>query len=265
MNFETLRYEVNDSGTVIITINRPDSYNALSIATLNDLKAAFKAVAKDDAARAVVLTGTGKAFSSGADLVELGQNLDVVVTDVLRNGLNVIVTQMRSLEKPVICAVNGVAAGAGASLALAADLRVASDAASFVFAAFVNIGLVPDAGGTYLLQQLIGSGRALELLLLADSKNRVTAAQALDYGVVNRVVSHADLMAEILSLADKLARMPTKAIGMTKRAVYRAAHRHIADALDYEARLQGAAFQTYDFREGVSAFLEKRDPEFKGA
>lgn len=264
MTYETLLYEVSD-GVATITLNRPDTYNSLSIATLDELKQAFKQIAKDHDVRAVLLTGSGKGFSSGADLVELGAQIeDIPITDLLRNGLNTLVMQMRSLEKPIVCAINGVAAGAGSSLPLATDYRLASDKASFVFAAFVNIGIVPDSGGTYFLQQLVGPGKALELALFADAKNRVSAADALELGIVNRVVPHDDLMAEAQTIVQKLAKMPTKAIGLTKRAVYRASQRSLEESLEYEAQLQAAAFRTDDFKEGVAAFLEKRDPVFKG-
>jgi 2-(1,2-epoxy-1,2-dihydrophenyl)acetyl-CoA isomerase len=186
----------------------------------------------------------------------------VPIGDLLRAGLNTIATQIRTLEKPVIAAVNGVAAGAGASLALACDLRLASDKASFVFAAFVNIGLIPDGGATYFLAQHAGVGRALELLLLADSQNRLTAERALSMGIVNQVIPAADFEGQVWALSVKLAAMPTQAIGWTKRAVYRAAEQSLRESLDYEARMQGVSFKTGDFKEGVTAFLEKRAPDF---
>lgn len=263
MAFQNLLYETSE-GVATITFNRPETYNSLNTGLLDDLKAALKQIERDASVRAVIITGAGKGFCSGADINEIASDMDVPVTEFLRRGLNVIVPQIRAIEKPFICAVNGVAAGAGASIALACDLRIASENGSFVFAAFANIGLVPDAGATYLLPQLVGVGRTLELIWLADSKERLTAQRALEFGVVNRVVAPDELMSQAKALALKLAQMPTKALGMGKRAVYRASEHNLAEMADYEARLQGAAFKTHDFKEGVTAFIEKRAPVFKG-
>lgn len=266
MSYETLLYGVDD-GIASITLNRPETYNALTQQTIRELQDAFKQAARDKTVRAVLFTGTGKGFCSGADLQELSTGIgsgEVAITEYLRAGLNTLATQIRELEKPVVCAINGVAAGAGSSLTLACDFRIAADTASFVFAAFVNIGIVPDSGGTHLLSQLVGTGRALEILLLADAKERLTAQRAYELGIVNRLTAPEALMDEAHALAHKLAQMPTRAIGWTKRAVYKAAERSLAEALDYEAMLQSAAFKTHDFQEGVQAFIEKRPAVFRG-
>jgi 2-(1,2-epoxy-1,2-dihydrophenyl)acetyl-CoA isomerase len=263
MSSSTIVYEVAN-GVATITLNRPDRYNALNEAMTQELRQAFKASAEDTNVRAVLLTGSGKGFCSGADLLEISQNPDVSVGDHLRHGLNLLVSEMQTLEKPIVCALNGVAAGAGGSLALACDFRLASDKASFVFGAFVNIGLIPDAGSTFLLPQLIGASRALELAVLTDAQNRLNAQQALEWGVVNRVVAHENLMDEACALANKLAQMATRAVGMAKRAIYTASTRTLADAMEYEAQTQDHMAQTHDHREGVTAFIEKRPAAFKG-
>jgi 2-(1,2-epoxy-1,2-dihydrophenyl)acetyl-CoA isomerase len=264
MTYETLLYDVHEN-VATITLNRPEARNALNQAMYGELLHALKQVGRDDSVRALVLTGAGKGFCSGADLRDVDTTQgDIPVGDMLRAGLNQIVLGLRGLEKPVVCALNGVAAGAGASLTLACDFRIASEQASYVFAAFSSLGIIPDAGTTYLLPQLVGVGRALELVLTADATNRLSMQQAQALGIVNHVVPHDDLLNEAQALAAKLANMATVAIGMTKRAMYRAADRSLADALEYEAQLQSAAFRTQDFREGLQAFIEKRPPNFKG-
>ncbi|MFN8375844.1 MAG: enoyl-CoA hydratase-related protein [Anaerolineae bacterium] len=263
MSFTTLLYEGSDS-VVTITLNRPERYNALNETMTQELRQAFRMIAEDAAVRAVLLTGAGKGFCSGADLLELGEHPEVSVGDHLRHGLNLLIGEMQALEKPIVCAVNGAAAGAGGSLALACDFRVASDKASFVFAAFVNIGLIPDAGSTILLPQLVGVSRALELAVLADAQNRLGAQQAFDWGLVNRVVLHDSLMSEAHALTTRLSHMATRAVGAAKRAIYTAHSRTLAEAMEYEAQTQDLMAQTQDHREGVMAFIEKRPAQFKG-
>jgi 2-(1,2-epoxy-1,2-dihydrophenyl)acetyl-CoA isomerase len=265
MSYETIQYTA-EAGVATITLNRPEMRNALTVTMYRELAQAIRTVERDRSIRAVILTGAGKGFCSGQDLAELGP----VITqpgykaDLLRDGLNQMIHALRRLEKPIIGAINGVAAGAGASLALATDIRVASTEASFVFAAFVNIGIIPDGGGTLLLQRLVGTGKALELALLADAQHRVSAEEALRLNIVSRVVPAETFMAEVNALAARLAAMPTLAVGRTKRAIYRAAERAFEDALDYEAQVQAHMFTTHDFQEGVRAFIEKRPPQFKG-
>jgi 2-(1,2-epoxy-1,2-dihydrophenyl)acetyl-CoA isomerase len=264
MAYETILYDVADN-IATITLNRPETYNALTPPMYRELIDAFRQVQRDNTVRAVLFTGAGKGFCSGADLTSFDiSSGKIEVGDVLRGGLNQIVMAMRGLEKPIVCALNGVAAGAGASLSLACDFRIASERATYVFAAFLSIGIIPDAGLTYLLPQLVGVGRALELAMMADAQNRVTMDQAYSIGLVNRVVPADELAAESRAYAGKLAQMATRAVGMTKRAMYRAAERSLAEALEYEAQVQDGAFKTEDFREGVSAFLEKRPATFKG-
>lgn len=264
MAYENILYEVSD-GVGTITLNRPDKYNAFTQAMYTEILDAQKQIARDKGVRAVVLTGAGKGFCSGQDLAEFGSSeRHGTVGDHLRATLNLVVTNFRAMEKPVICALNGVAAGAGASVAVSCDMRIASDKAAFVFGAFLSVGLIPDAGGTYFLPQIVGVGRAMELALLSDSKNRLNADTALQWGLVNRVVPHDDLMKETHAIATKLANLPTKAIGLAKRAIYRSQERSISEALEYEAQLQTIASNTHDHQEGVAAFLEKRDPVYKG-
>lgn len=257
---EAVTYEVRD-GVAIISLNRPDKLNAVNMDMHKGLAKAWKAVARDDAARAVVLTGTGRGFCVGQDLTEFSSAGDDFRTDDhVRNTFNRHVLAMTGLEKPVIAAVNGVAAGAGASLALAADMRFAGESSVFM-QAFVRIGLVPDTGSTWFLPHIVGLPRAIEL---ATTGRDVAAAEALEMGMVNRVVADDALVDEAVAFAAGLASMPTRSIGMTKRAMYRALDTDLPDALEHEAQLQQAARQTSDHVEGVMAFLEKRDPAFTG-
>ena len=264
MTYETILYDVQD-GIATLTLNQPDKYNALTQQSYKEILHALKQVSRDNSVRVLVLTGAGKGFCSGADLTEIDLSQGTIeVGDLLRAGLNQIVMAIRGLPKPVICAINGVAAGAGASLTLPCDIRIASDKASYVFAAFVNIGIIPDAGATYLLPQLVGASRALELIWFADGQNRMSMERAYEYGLVQRVVPHEDFENEVNALATKMAGMATKALALSRRAVYSSADRTLDEALEYEAQVQTAAFRTADFMEGVQAFIQKREPEFKG-
>lgn len=264
MTYETILFNINQH-VATITLNRPDTYNALTSQMYKDILDALKHCTRNDDIRAVIITGSGKAFSSGADLSGLQSQLDTFdVGDLLRQGLNRIVTAIRQLEKPVVAVINGVMAGAGGGIALACDMRIASDKASFVFAAFSSLGIIPDAGTTYFLPQLVGVSKALELSLFATGKNRVTPEEALRIGIVNRVIPHDNLAEESMAFGLQLANMATKAVGLTKRAMYKAIQNSLADALETEAQLQNVAFETQDFQEGVMAFIEKRDPVFKG-
>jgi 2-(1,2-epoxy-1,2-dihydrophenyl)acetyl-CoA isomerase len=252
--------ETSREGAVLtLTLNRPDVLNALDAATHKALAAALKEARADDV-RAVVLTGAGRGFCVGQDLTELREDRADPIGARLRGNYHPNIKAIRALEKPVIAAVNGAAAGAGLSLACACDLRIASDQATFV-PAFVNIGLVPDSGGTFFVTRLVGQARAFEWLC---SGRRLTAAEAKEWGVVSEVVDGDALAARAAELATELAALPTRAIGMTKRLLDRAPTAGLDDQLEWEAQLQTAATQTEDFREGVAAFLEKRPPEFQG-
>jgi 2-(1,2-epoxy-1,2-dihydrophenyl)acetyl-CoA isomerase len=247
-----------DGGVLTITLHRPDVLNAFNAAMHRALGSALKE-ARDPEVRAVVLTGAGRGFCVGQDLTEF-REAPGDIADRLRSNYHPNVLAIRALEKPVIAAVNGAAAGAGLSFACACDIRIASDEATFV-PAFVNIGLVPDSGGTYFVARLLGPARAFEWM---TSGRRLTAQEALGWGLVSEVALPDDLAARAAELAAQLAAMPTRGIGMTKRLFDRAGESTLEEQLEWEAQLQSAATKTEDFREGVAAFLEKREPQFTG-
>lgn len=263
MSYSTILYESRE-GVATLTFNRPDKSNAFDDTMIAETLDALKTLARDATVRAVVLTGAGKNFCAGQDLTPL---LDYYQTasaipfgEHVRKSYNVIVTQIRTIEKPFIAAINGATAGAGLGLACACDLRYASEQAKFRMA-FLGIALAPDSGTAFLLPRLIGWSRALEMAL---TNATLDAAQALQYGLVNRVFSADELMPQTIALARQLANAPTRAIGLTKRAFNRALTCDLETALEYEATLQEIAGQTSDHREGVRAFIEKRAPRFTG-
>ena len=250
--------EVTRDGAVqTITLNRPEVLNAFNRALHGALAAALKE-ARDPGVRAVVITGAGRGFSAGQDLTEFSETGDIRAT--LRETYHPNVLAIRALEKPVIAAVNGVCAGAGLSLACVCDIRLAADNALFV-PGFVGIGLVPDAGGTFFLNRLLGASRAFEWM---SSNRRLTAAEAHAWGLVSEVVEAGTLSGRAAELAALYAALPTRGIGMTKRLFDHAQTATLEEQLELEAQLQAAATQTEDFREGVAAFLEKREPRFSG-
>jgi 2-(1,2-epoxy-1,2-dihydrophenyl)acetyl-CoA isomerase len=247
-----------DGAVLTITLNRPEVLNALTAAVHRALAAALKE-ARDPDIRAVVVTGAGRGFCVGQDLTEFREAAGDIGTR-LRSTYHPNILALRALEKPVLAAVNGPAAGAGLSLACACDLRIAADDATFV-PAFINIGLVPDSGSTYFVRRLLGTARAFEWLA---SGRRLTAAEAKAWGLVSEVVEPDRLQARAAELAADLASLPTRGIALTKRLVDHAEHTTLEEQLELEAQLQAVATETADFREGVEAFLEKREPRFEG-
>ncbi|MGG6892616.1 2-(1,2-epoxy-1,2-dihydrophenyl)acetyl-CoA isomerase PaaG [Rhizobium sp. BR 315] len=248
-------------GVLMLTLNRPDKLNSFNEEMHLALRAGFERAHADDAVRAVLLTGAGRGFSAGQDLgdrdprngvPDLGHTIETFYNPLLR--------RIRSLDKPVICAVNGVAAGAGANIAFACDIVLAARSARFI-QAFAKIGLVPDSGGTWSLPRLIGEARAKALALTAEPLSAETAA---DWGLIWRAVDDETLLAEATDLAKKLAAGPTRGLGMTKRAIQAAATNSLDEQLDLERDLQREAGRSADYAEGVTAFLEKRKPEFTG-
>ena len=248
-----------DGAVLTITLNRPDVLNAFNREMHRALAAALKD-ARDGGVRAVVLTGAGRGFCVGQDLTEF-REAPGDIGSRLRGSYHPNIRTIRALEKPVIAAVNGAAAGAGMSLACACDLRLAADSATFV-PAFINIGLIPDSGGSYFVTRILGPARAFEWLA---SGRRLTAAEAHAWGLVSEVVEADALAPRAAELAAQLAELPTRGVGMTKRLLDHAVTATLEEQLEREAQLQAAATKTEDFKEGVAAFLEKRPPRFRGA
>ena len=247
-----------DGGVLTITLNRPEVYNALNAAVHTRLRAALEEAQADDV-RAVVLTGAGRGFCAGQDLTEFSEGVDDVA-ERLRATYHPNVLAIRALPKPVIAAVNGAAAGAGLSLACACDIRIAADNAAFV-PGFIGIGLIPDAGGSFFVTRLLGHARAFEWM---TSNRRLTAAEAHAWGLVSEVVEADRLQERAAELAATYAAAPTAGIGMTKRLFDHAVTATLEEQLELEAASQAQATATDDFREGVTAFHEKRAAAFKG-
>ena len=248
-----------EGAVLTVTLNRPEVYNAFNRALHDALREALTE-AQDPAVRCVVVTGAGKGFCAGQDLKEFGQ-VSASIRDALEQTYHPNIRLVRALEKPVIAAVNGPAAGAGLSFACACDIRVASDTATFV-PGFVGIGLVPDSGGTWFVHRLLGFARAFEWMC---ANTRLSATEALDWGLVSEVVPTASFESRVAELAAEWAARPTLAVGRTKQLFEHAFSASLEEQLALEAELQQASVGTADFREGVGAFLEKRPPTFTGA
>lgn len=249
-------------GVATVTLDRPDVLNSFNRAMALELQLTLGALAKDPGVRTILLTGNGRAFCAGQDLTEAvppdGPMPDL--GDIVHSSYNPIVRLIRAIEKPVICAVNGVAAGAGANLALACDILIAAEEASFI-QSFSKIGLIPDTGGTFFLPRLVGLHRATAMMFLGE---KLTAAKAKELGIVHEVVPHSVLLDSARALAKALASQATRGFGLTKRALNRSLGTDLDSQLEFEEELQRDAGKTKDYTEGVRAFLEKRKPNFTG-
>jgi 2-(1,2-epoxy-1,2-dihydrophenyl)acetyl-CoA isomerase len=259
MSYETILYSV-ENGIATLTLNRPDVFNAFNEQLSADVNDALKKTAKDKTIRVLIITGAGKAFCSGQDLKSISGNKNRSLSESLYKRYNPMIKAIRNLNIPVICKLNGVAAGAGCSLALSCDMIIASESSSLI-EVFVNVGLVLDSGSSYFLPRLIGSARAFELATLGS---KVSALQAEQWGMVNKVVKPEDLDAEVEKLANHYALAPTKAIGLMKKMLNKSFNADLDTMLEYEAYCQEIAGRSNDYQEGVSAFVEKRKPSFKG-
>lgn len=262
MEYHYIKVDVKDA-VQVITLNRPEVLNSFNLPMAREVQDALSVAAADDAIRAVLLTGEGRGFCAGQDLaaITLGDSgPEPDVGDVVRAQYNPIIRAIRRLEKPVVCAVNGVAAGAGANIAFACDLVFASTEASFI-QSFCRIGLIPDSGGTFLLPRLAGFARASGLALLGG---KVGAAQAKEWGLIWETCEPAALMPRAMEVAASLATQPTRGFALTKQALNESLVNDLDAQLDLEADLQAEAGRTRDFAEGVDAFREKRSPVFRG-
>jgi 2-(1,2-epoxy-1,2-dihydrophenyl)acetyl-CoA isomerase len=263
VTYSTLLFDKSEN-VATITLNRPDKSNAFNDTQVAEMIDALKMIECDDEIRAVVITGAGKNFCAGQDLGPMLERYKspngVSFGEHLRKSYNIIIAQIRNIEKPFVAAVNGGAAGAGLGLACACDMRHASENAKFRMA-FIGIALAPDSATSFLLPRLIGLGRASEM---AMTNELIDAEKALQYGLVNRVFKAEELLSKTRAFALRLAQSPTKSIGLTKRALNRALSVDLETALEYEASLQEIAGNTADHREGVQAFIEKRAPKFVG-
>ncbi len=259
MEFKTVLYQ-KEGNILRITLNRPEVYNAFDDTLSYELQDALKAAEKDSEVRVIVLTGSGKAFCSGQDLKAIAGIEKRSFIDSINKRYNPIIRAMRNMPKPIICRLNGVAAGAGCSLALACDLIIASETAVLV-EAFVNIGLVLDSGSSYFLPRLVGSTKAFEIATMAP---KITGQQAFDWGIANRVTSPETLDNVVNEIANYYANAATKAIGLMKKMLNKSSSSDMETILEYEAYCQEIAGNSEDNKEGVTAFIEKRKPAFKG-
>jgi 2-(1,2-epoxy-1,2-dihydrophenyl)acetyl-CoA isomerase len=250
----------NNNGVRTLKLNRPSVFNSFNQSMAFALHKELDEAEKDTSVRTIVITGEGKAFCAGQDLAEVMDPNGPELPSIVKDHYNPIIERIRKIEKPIIGAVNGVAAGAGANIALACDITIAKKSASFI-QAFSKIGLIPDSGGTFFLPRLIGFQKAAALMMTAD---KVSADEAVSLNMIYKTVEDDSFEAEVNVFAEKLAQMPTKGLGLTKRALNASITNNLVEQLAVEGELQTQAGKTYDFNEGVNAFLEKRNPVFKG-
>jgi 2-(1,2-epoxy-1,2-dihydrophenyl)acetyl-CoA isomerase len=259
MQLEFIKFEIKN-GIATIELNRPEKFHSIIRQMALELQQALDFCNRENEIRSVIFTASGKAFCAGQDLSEAIDENGIEISDIVEEHYNPIILKLRNLTKPVVCGVNGVAAGAGANIALACDIVVAAESASFI-QAFSKIGLVPDSGGTFLLPRLVGFQRATALMLLGD---KVSAHQAKEMGMIFNVVKDEELTTELIRIATQLANMPTKAFEFTKILLNESMHNSLEKQLTLEGEYQQKATETNDYKEGVTAFLEKRKPVFKG-
>jgi 2-(1,2-epoxy-1,2-dihydrophenyl)acetyl-CoA isomerase len=256
---KTIEHHIEDQ-VCIIKLNRPKVFNSFNKEMAIQLQSILDDCEKNTDVRAILLTGEGKAFCAGQDLQEITDPNGPALSDIVSQHYNPIIERIRNIEKPIVCAVNGVAAGAGANIALACDITIAGESVAFI-QAFSKIGLIPDSGGTFFLPRIIGMQKAAALMMLSD---KVMATEAEKMGMIYKVCADESLMEETLKVAKKLASLPTIGLGLTKRALNKSMTNDLTAQLALEDELQTAAGKTYDYNEGVTAFLEKRKPNFKG-
>ena len=248
------------NGVCELKLNRPNVFNSFNKEMAMEMQAALDACDVNPEVRAIVITGEGKAFCAGQDLAEATDPNGPPLNSIVKDHYNPIITRIRKIEKPIIAAVNGVAAGAGANIALACDIVFAKESASFI-QAFSKIGLIPDSGGTFFLPRLVGMQKAMALMMTAD---KVGAKDAEAMNMIYKAVSDDDFDVTVKTFVEKIAKMPTKGLGLTKRAMNQSLTNNLDQQLAVEEELQTIAGKSYDFNEGCAAFLEKRKPQFKG-
>jgi 2-(1,2-epoxy-1,2-dihydrophenyl)acetyl-CoA isomerase len=249
-----------ENGVLTLKLNRPSVFNSFNREMALELQEALKEGETNTEVRAIIITGEGKAFCAGQDLAEATDPNGPALQTIVKDHYNPIIELIRSIEKPIIAGVNGVAAGAGANIALACDITIAKESASFI-QAFSKIGLIPDSGGTFFLPRIIGTQKAFALMMTGD---KVSANDAEKMNMIYKAVSDEAFENELYKFSNQIAKMPTKGLGLTKKAVNASFSNDLSTQLALEEVLQTEAGQTFDFNEGVSAFLEKRTPEFKG-